>query len=225
MKCTSFPTDLNTKCDTIAWYQSALLRLVAGMLGLLGDGHGLLCGVLKARVLRVLLPAEAAGRRLIVVMAQGVTVPSFKRSRGPMEKRTGTACEMRAPVFSLYDRRKYFCELSQNAPISVTCVARISFLDEERSVPVDAGGRPQTGMRLRRRIWALQRALEDLPKQAERLIRAMDRRVKGRASLRFAGPLRIGDPPGFRERQTHPIDGILAECDMMARRAQALDTG
>ena len=67
------------------------------------------------------------------------------------------------------------------------------------------------------------RALEDLPHQAWRLARWRARPVAERRP-QLATPLRVGRPPGFRQRQSHEVDEILAECHWLARNIPALDT-
>ena len=74
-----------------------------------------------------------------------------------------------------------------------------------------------------RRLGAIKLALEDLPGQARRLARWRAMPIEARRP-QLATPLRIGRPPGFRKRQTHEVDEILAECHWLARQVPALDT-
>ena len=60
-------------------------------------------------------------------------------------------------------------------------------------------------------------ALDNLPRQARRLLRAMARDQSRRR--RLAGPLRPGRAPGWRKRAQFEIDSILHQCDWLAREA------
>ena len=77
--------------------------------------------------------------------------------------------------------------------------------------------------RLHRRLQALKLALDDLPRQAKRLVRWQLRR---RASPDFKSttPLRSGRPPGYRRKPIHEVDEVLAECDWLADVAMRPDT-
>ena len=74
-----------------------------------------------------------------------------------------------------------------------------------------------------RRLFAIIGALEDLPRQAKRLARWRARPIEERRP-QLSTPLRVGRPPGHRQRQTHEVDEILAECHWLARNVPALDT-
>ena len=74
-----------------------------------------------------------------------------------------------------------------------------------------------------RRLAAIKRALEDLPRQARRFARWRARPIEARRP-QLATPLRLGRPPGFRKRQTHEVDEILNECHWLARNVPAPDT-
>ena len=104
-----------------------------------------------------------------------------------------------------------------------------------RSLASDAVHRPRsTGVRdtsdgmetsdtLLRRLAALKDALENLPRQARRLVRALARR-ENIPRLRFRAPLRQGPPPGHRKKPRLEIDGVLHECHWLARNTVAPDT-
>jgi hypothetical protein len=78
-------------------------------------------------------------------------------------------------------------------------------------------------VRLSRRLQALKLALEDLPRQARRLVRLRAKREKV-PSLKFKSPLRPGPPPGHRRKPIHEVDEVLAECHWLAWDAMRLDT-
>jgi hypothetical protein len=77
--------------------------------------------------------------------------------------------------------------------------------------------------RLHARLEALKLALEDLPRQARRLVRARARRAKV-ARLELQSVMRPGRPPGHRKRPIHDVDHVLAECHWLARDVEAHDT-
>ena len=65
-------------------------------------------------------------------------------------------------------------------------------------------------------------ALEDLDGQALRMAKLLARierqpRRVGKLPLRVMRP---GSPPGFRQRQKHEVDEVLAECHRLALMAQ-----
>ncbi len=76
-----------------------------------------------------------------------------------------------------------------------------------------------------RRLYALQAALGDVPRQAQRLMRWQARREQIR-TLRpiFATPLRPGVPPGYRRKPVNEVDHVLKECHALACDAIRTDT-
>ena len=66
-------------------------------------------------------------------------------------------------------------------------------------------------------------ALEDLPRQAKRLVRALARRQKF-PHLKLRMPMRPGRAPGFRVKPRLEVDHVLRDCDWLARNALASDT-
>jgi hypothetical protein len=78
--------------------------------------------------------------------------------------------------------------------------------------------------RLLRRLAALETALANLPRQARRLARWRARQRVRHHGLRPRSPLRIGAPPGQRQARPRAIDGVLAECNLLAHEALRLDT-
>ena len=72
------------------------------------------------------------------------------------------------------------------------------------------------------RMHALHAALEDLPGQAKRMAKLQARiacqpRQVGKFPLRVMRP---GLPPGFRKRQKHEVDEVLAECHRLVFMAE-----
>ncbi len=159
-------------------------------------------------IFRVLLPAESAVRRLIVIMARGLVVPlGSVRATRPMPKglvivRTGTGGS-----FQLFDRRKHFGaddfdDADDAQPfVSSHLGPRIRSIDapspREQILAQFAGpvGNARTlsseaeTAHLRRRLTILAQALDTLPRQAKRMARWLARRAV-MENPKFTSPLR-----------------------------------
>jgi hypothetical protein len=209
----------------------ALRGVVAVLFAMLGEvtvqrlPHSLHRGIL-----RILRPAESALRRLIVIAALGLVVkPVAPRTfpTGPIKKGG-----LSRPVFRLFDPRKVFTD---HANAATRALPRITIFGyDPRVAAIWAAQRRSNpaalsddglvnAQRLIRRFQALKAALDNLPRQAKRLVRARMRR-ENIPSLKFKSPLRPGPPPGHRRKKLHEIDEILAECHGLARDALKLDT-
>ncbi len=184
-------------------------------------------------MLAVLRPAESAVRRLIVVAARNVVVklaPSRPMPAGKVIGKGGSG----PPAFKLYDPP------IRIKPIRVRKVRRaeprVRFLDwyDPRVAalfpapkPVVEPPPPPDGLasatRLHRRLQALKLALEDLPRQAKRLVR-WQQRQKASPEFKSTSPLRTGRPPGYRRKPVHEVEEVLAECDWLADWAMRPDT-
>jgi hypothetical protein len=81
----------------------------------------------------------------------------------------------------------------------------------------------ETSDTLLRRLAALRDALENLPRQARRLVRALARRNNS-PRLKFRMPVRPGPPPGHRRKPRLEIDTVLHDCHWLARNVVAPDT-
>jgi hypothetical protein len=187
---------------------------------------------LHRAVLRVLRPAESAVRRLIVIAARGLVVKVAPSRPMPKGRMIGKASAPR-PSFQLFDPRKRF------KPVRVMkftrLVPRIHFFGHDPRVaalfpaprPVADPPLPPDGLvsaaRLSRRLLALKSALDDLPRQAKRLVRWQQRR-KAAPSHKFLSPLRPGRPPGYRRKPVHEVDEVLIECDGLAWEAMKPNT-
>ena len=213
----------------------ALKGIVAALFTMLGlDGTDTLSRIppkLHRAVLRVLRPAESAVRRLIVIAARGIVVklvPSRPMPKGHRIIKTGAS---RLPAFRLFDPRKSFPELRQRRVRYTKNPPRIHVFpyDSMVAVPQPAAVPPPppdglvNGARITRRLQALKLALDDLPRQAKRLVRATARREKV-PRLRFQSPLRPGQPPGHRKKPVHEVDEVLANCHWLAWEALKPDT-
>jgi hypothetical protein len=173
-------------------------------------------------------------RRLIVITARGLVVkpsPSRPMPKGAIGK--GGQGGRSRPSFQLFDTRKNFARpFRRSAKRTVPRIHvfgsddRLVTLWEARpraAAPVPPSDGLVGAVRLSRRLQALKLALEDLPRQARRLVRLRAKREKV-PSLKFKSPLRPGPPPGHRRKPIHEVDEVLAECHWLAWDAMRLDT-
>jgi hypothetical protein len=214
----------------------ALIGIVAALFAMLGlAGAEMAARIpqdLYRAVLRLLRPAESAVRRLIVIAARNVVVklaPSRPMLAGKVIGKGGNS----RPSFQLFDPRKNFNSPHRRAFSRIG--PRIHFFPYDPRVvalfpaprPVAEPPPPPDGLvnaqRLSRRLQALKSALDDLPRQAQRLARWRLRREKA-PSPKFRSPLRPGRPPGHRRKPTHEVDEILIECHGVAFDALKPDT-
>ncbi len=218
----------------------ALKGIIEVLFALLGlDGGDVASRIprsLHSAVLGVLRPAESAVRRLIVIAARGVVVelaPSRPVADMPVGKVIGKGGRNSLPSFQLFDPRK---RIKLARAMKVTrLVPRIHVFGPDPRVvarwpaprPVVELPPPPDGRvnaeRLTRRLHALKAALDDLPRQARRLVRLQQRR-KAAPYPKFLSPLRPGHPPGYRRKHIHEVDEVLADCDFFACEAMKPDT-
>ncbi len=263
--------------------REALLRIVAAlfaMAGLAGDavpgpfrepGKATLPNPIYRAILRVLRPAESATRRLVIILARGLTVTlppirsnAAKSAPASAFVRNGigtgiwippgavvglganmaaaatsagsTTATQSAPAFALIDPLKAFGATGWHGPAKKG-VPRICTPGYSDPFPVPPQRVPAVddtvnAGRLRRRLQALKRALDDLPGQAKRLARWQAKQDRDRTLHINAGtnagpgttrrpirlsPFRPGWPPGHRARPIHEVDAILRECHTLAR--------
>jgi hypothetical protein len=228
--------------------REALLRIIAGLYAFAGLAEGAVAAVLPRLVYRAILlvlrPAESAVRRLIIIAACGLVV-SPRASRGApagLAPHTGTA---RLPAFTLIDPLKRFAPFSGRIEdwgdddeeedaddgdwsASLPRISVPGFFDPVFVVPaVPCPHDLINATQLLRRLHALARALETLPKQARRLARWHARRelMRKQCPLRTGrmSPFRPGAPPGNRLRHTHEVHGILRECHLLMLDKLAMD--
>lgn len=188
---------------------------------------------LHRAVLRLLRPAEAAVRRLIIVAARGLVLPP--RSRKPnggtvIQREAGRAIAApsetpRVPSLPLLDPLPRW---GRRARPTARGVPRISVPGFSVPFPVRplSPDDPVDAARLALRLQALASALDDLPGQATRFARWRARRDKAVAqdrnrdatttqarqgrhrSCRFS-PLRPGRAPGGRRKPIHEVHEVL----------------
>ena len=200
--------------------REALLRMVAALLVLAGDG-GVLPRHVRTGIWRVLRPAEAAFRRLLVVVKVVFKIEAavtVRRGPVPAIPRVSGDVVARIPAFALFDARKSF--KARSSMRGRKPVPRIRFFDEVQvfePVVVISPDDAVSAAHLMRRLRALNAALGDVPKQARRLARWEAKRQAVRAETgKYIAPMRPGKPPGHRDRGRHPVDFVLKECHEMA---------
>jgi hypothetical protein len=232
----------------IAVNQKALIAIVAAIFQMMriepDDEPDRLPRLFHRRVLRWLVPAESAARRLIVMAATGMAVkPAKVRAARPapqgLKARTRAASEAagpaqaRPPSFRLYDSRKYFPELVQRRrrrKMPDHRLPRVWVAGDEPPFRPPPPPKPEddgmvNAQPICRRLHALKAALADLPRQAKRLVRWQARREQQQKSRNtFAHPMRPGLPPGWRDKPTHEVDHILSKCHAHACYAMDYDT-
>ena len=214
--------------------QQTLLRLIAVVFSMVGLADGVrpatLPRALRATVFHTLRPAESGLRRLIYTLAlemerEGYVLPEWvKRAFPNVVISSGNGAE-RVPAFRLIDPRKYFAEVSTSKrPRYTKGCPNIRFFDDD---DWDCGAAPRVpsmplpddlmdATQICNRLLALRAGLEDIPKQAKRMLR-----LKARDQRRFIfkAPMRPGLPPGWRENGQGEIDEVLRECHRLAKWA------
>ena len=222
--------------------RAALVRIVAALVAMVGVGEGgarpgLSVGFCRAMA-RLLRPAESAVRRLIVMAARGLVLkPGLVRPVRPMPQGLVFAGRRSGRVsFQLFDPRMVFS--FGQASVRIARVGpSIRFFDVSPLVPLFQRPVPETpsplpqgrldeaagALRLGRRLAAVKGALEDLPRQARRLLRWQIKRDKLQVPA-FKSALRPGPPPGHRKKPKEEIDFVLRECHALARDALRQDT-
>jgi hypothetical protein len=215
-----------------------LVPVIAQLFVFLGTEPRIAAGLRNA-ILRVLRPAESAVRRLIVMAARGLVAKAVEPRPMPKGRIIAKGGASRPPSFQLFDPRKSFIRIRRPRKVArieprirvFSYDPRIPILWQkpapqplpEPAKPVDDGLIDAT--RLSRRLEALKLALDDIPKQAKRLVRWQARRSRPDVyPPKFSVPLRPGRPPGYRAKPSHDIDDILSECHDLALIAQKPDT-
>lgn len=194
-----------------------LLRLLSLLQTLISEG---VSQERYRRVLRLLLPAESALRRLIVLAAQDVVLGKAVKASRPLPDFSKLAKESekgaRIPSFPLFDARLY-----PAPPVRrMRHCPRIRCLSEppcfETLEPAFDKGAAEK--RLSGRLARFERALRNLPREAKRFVRC-----HLRPNAKPRRPMRPGRPPGSRARAAHWVDRLLRELHDNALRVR-LDT-
>jgi hypothetical protein len=218
--------------DHIETNRQKLLAIVATLFAAVA--HGVANRAVRLVVLRSLRPAEAAVRRLIVVAAKGLFLkPAVSRPMPPgLSRRLRLARKERVarPVFQLSDRHVPMVEPARKTYFKtgprITVIMPpdpVIFTTPIASLPVVPVTDPSAA--LLRRLDAIKMALEDVPRQAQRLVRWTARR-KAIAQLRpiHCSPLRVGRAPYLPKIPVSDIDYVLERCHLLAREALRSDT-
>jgi hypothetical protein len=211
-----------------------IIEVLFALLGLDGnDAAQRIPRSLHSAVLAVLRPAESAVRRLIVVVARNVVVKLAPSRPMPAGKKIGKGSGTSSPSFQICDppRRGKHTPYRKGRRI----IPRVRVLDYDPRIcalfpkprPVIVPPPPPDGLasatRLHRRLIALKSALDDLPRQARRLVRWQERR-RAAPEYKSTSPLRPGRPPGYRQKPRHEVEEVLADCDWLADWAMRPDT-
>jgi hypothetical protein len=231
-----FFSALMTLTEAIEHHRQALAGIVAMLCAWAGlddgDEVGRLSGPLCRAIFRVLRPAESAVRRLIVVAAHGLVMEPRAVRPAPAGLVIPRSAKGRLS-FRLFDpphRPGRTQVRHRGGP-----VPRIRLIDTtfDPRVPLfrqfpSAEAAPQpdgtvNAAPLNRRLLAIRRALDDLPREARRYARWLARPLEARRP-RLVSPLRFGTPPGHRKESREEVHAILAACDQLARQATAPDS-
>ena len=247
--------------DAIEDNLAALKRIVEGLVGMAGLTSGALPRCLHRAVLRLLRPAESAARRLIIAAARGIVVqlnPGKARPEPAAELRRlgllvsparGFAEQNKSTDRKTPPRQRLalplldppYRPLRRRRTVPEYRMPRIMSFDGSpfRALPPPppppAPDDPLDATRLRLRLSALVRALDDLPGQALRFARWQARVERANSSAepnakpRREWPLRFGRPYGCRmdpydldtrpRRDVREIDEILAYAHALASEA------
>jgi hypothetical protein len=206
------------------------MAILAAILAMLEDRGERIPRALHRAILRLLCPAESAVRRLIVIAARGL-VAKLPATR-PLP--AGLAIPRKPggrAAFRLFDRRKALAlQRRSRGPRSIPRIH--VFMPDAPLAHLWAKAKPAApppaddtvaAQRLRQRLQALSAALDDLPRQARRLVRWRARRQQA-AVQTFTSPLRPGPPPGHRRVAVYDVDHVLRECHGLAFDALRPDT-
>lgn len=225
----------------------ALMRIFAALVAMaaIAEGGTTLPRRLHRAVLRLLRPAEAAARRLIIVVARDMPMPALAPLRMP--QRAPIVLPKGARIIALRHLGLAGCGAapSPRAPprrLSLPLVEPLQVPRLRRCVPARSVPRiwapgmarpvaippppspndPIDATRLTLRLRALGRALGDLPAQARRFVRWKARRAHAHALGRKGrvSPLRPGRAPGSLRRPTHEVHHVLKDLHYFAWLAQ-----
>jgi hypothetical protein len=143
----------------------------------------------------------------------------------------------RHPAFQLYDQRQRFTTFVPRRRRPRVVPRILFYWPDPNLIPLNPAAWPPAppvrppddgkvdARRLSRRLEAIKLALEDLPRQAKRLVRLKARReALQKRRPTFTSPLRPGRPPGYRKKPRHEVDEVLIECHGLARDVERLDT-
>ncbi len=232
-----------TSSDPFGWSFAGVIERNTGLLKpIVAALFAMLCGATRLspgvyrKVMLLLRPTESAVRRLIVIAARDIVAkPIDVRPKPAAPIISGKAGTSRCS-FALFDPRKRFPQFQQTQKRKITKVPPRFYRvgsDPPGTAPWYAQPCPVPpvvpvlpplsdglvdGARVSRRLHALQSALADIPRQAQRLARWRLRRLS-KPHLRKMDVMRYGKAPGYRKQKTREIDDILADCHYFACEA------
>ncbi|MFN0192295.1 MAG: hypothetical protein ACKVP5_10020 [Aestuariivirga sp.] len=223
--------------------RDALIRIVGTMFAMLGLVEGAAVDriprVLHTAVLRILRPAEAAVRRLIVAAARGMAVKPVVPRSGPKEGFAGNGKGSgKRRVFRLEDIRPPMAPpeprpnhpLKSYSPADLTPAALRALHRKARDLIATSKPAPPkdgkvSAASLAGRLQAIGFALEDLSGQAKRLLRWRARRERIlKERLIYTNPIRPGPPPYVHKKPRHEVEEVLRDCHWLAWEARKLDS-
>ena len=176
----------------------ARLATLAAQAGATGD-----CG-LRLQAFRLLRPAEALARRIIMRLAEEIDAGDLQALRAsPARAASPRPAHRAACSFCLFEPVPTFaaCFGLSKGRGRFRAAPRILDLDAPSPCPAPAPA-PATADTLTGRVEALQRVLDAPDRSARRLARRIARTLAAPASDRRITPLRPGWPPGLRSLDT-----------------------
>jgi len=224
--------------------RSDLLRLLRGLFALAGlvpgDRVDRLPRRIRSAILLILRGTESATRRLafVLVAVRGIKAPLVKEQ--PMTSVPAKAKskprpqnrQAQATSFRLIDPRKNFetrrPKRAKGPGPRITVfgsddpIFDRSDLYAYQNRPAPTPEDQLSAERLCARLNAVFDALEDLPKQALRMVKLearLQRRFERHGGVPPKRVLRPSYPPGYRLRHIHEIDDVLHECHQIALMA------
>ncbi len=204
-------------------------------------------------VLRVLRPAESSLRRLIFIAARGLVLKPRAARPAPVGL-VSRADATRISAFQLIDPLKQFAPIAQEPASAEDIDFTEVWHDDEHDLEdeddaYDSAALPRisvpglydptfiapppalclnneiNAVHLSKRLAALKRALENLPREARRLARWQAKRTAAFRDMKAFKPLRLSPfrpspPPGARLHIRHEVDQVLKECHALALDAR-----
>lgn len=199
-----------------------LLAVLAPLFVLLASGTRTMLPRPVCRALLMLLrPAESAARRLIIMAARGLVVKQRVARAFPVGITMKSDPERVAPFCMIDPLKRFASEGFERDAGKVQILPRISvpgFIN-----PAFAAETPATENDLvspaaiHRRLLALRHALDNLPREARRLVRWRTRQTPKKTGR--LSPFRPGFAPGYQRHGPREIDAILSDCHYFAQEA------
>jgi hypothetical protein len=225
--------------DAVKRNSLALKVVAAKLLALLAAFGGVeavkVPRAVHASVWRLLQPAESALRRLIFIAARDVKIeakparaaPSQEKPQ-PLKMRAAKQRTARPLPFRLHDPR---VRAGQRPRHDAKQRPRVWFFEPDppfappflppRQLPPHLQPKPEpepeiNASQLCRRLQSFTAALDDLPRQAQRMARWRMRRETS-TQPKYTRAIRRGRPPGFRQKPIYEVDHVLADCHRYAQ--------